>query len=120
MRRAILGLMMSFALAAPAGAADAPHPGTEAMLRTTLADLAAGRMDFATVSKEIETAARPQMAQIYKDVQALGALKSITFRRVDGAGSDVYDVRFEHGAQTWVVRLRPDGRADNLLFEPVA
>jgi hypothetical protein len=120
MRRLILATAMVSALAAPALAADGPHPGTEALLRHTLADLAVGRMDFDTVTDEIARVARPLMPQIYKDVQALGAVKSITFKRLDGAGSDVYEVRFERGVQTWVISIGSDGRATNLLYEPVA
>jgi hypothetical protein len=118
MRRAFLIFTAALVLAAPARAADGPHRGTEAMLRQRIAELAAGRLDFSTISEEIAAAARPELPAIQEQLEALGTVESVTFRDVDRLGSDVYDVRFKHGSQTWVIRIGPDGRANVLLFQP--
>jgi len=49
----------------------------------------------------------------------LGAIKSVTFKRVEKRGADVYDIEFEHGSTEWQIIMAPDGTIDSLGFRPL-
>ena len=62
---------------------------------------------------------RQQLPQLKSIFANLGAIKSVTFKRVEKNGADVYDIDFEHGSTEWQIILAPDGTIDTLGFRPL-
>jgi hypothetical protein len=56
------------------------------------------------------------MPNVRREMAGLGALKSLTFKEVDGLGSDVYHATFEHGEMDWVIYVTADGHIANVFF----
>ena len=48
----------------------------------------------------------PQLKSIFAN---LGAIKSVTFKRVEKNGANVSDVDFEHGSTDWHIIIAPNG-----------
>jgi len=48
--------------------------------------------------------------------QALGAVRSITFLKVDAMGNDNYVAVYDHGHATWIIPPLVNGKVDNLLW----
>jgi hypothetical protein len=47
-----------------------------------------------------------------------GAIQTVTFKAVVPAGPDIYEVKFDKGAQEWTIWLSPEGRVDSANFRP--
>ena len=62
---------------------------------------------------------RQQLPQLKAAMTQLGALQSVTFTGVGPGGADSYQVKFEHGATEWRIRLGADGKAVSIGFRPL-
>jgi hypothetical protein len=96
-----------------------PLPGTEAMLRKMLDQLARGEPDYDQMSASLANATRQQLPMIQGQLTDVGAIKSVTFVGPGGQGGDTYDVEFEKGAQRWSLSLSADGKVDGSRFGPI-
>jgi hypothetical protein len=47
-----------------------------------------------------------------------GTIQTVTFKAVVPAGPDIYEVKFDKGAQEWTIWLSPEGRVDSANFRP--
>lgn len=104
------------ALVAKRFAEQKPAEGSEAAIRKDIADVAAGTPAYDTMSPGLANATRQQLPALKTLFANLGAVKSVTFERVDQNGADVYDVEFEHGKTEWHIAMTPDGKVDMLGF----
>ena len=52
-------------------------------------------------------------------VDGLGTLQSITFKGVGPGGSDIYEVKFEHGSLDWRILLDGEGKVAGELLRPL-
>ena len=59
---------------------------------------------------------RQQLPQLKTIFANLGGVKSVTFKRVEKNGTDVYDIDFEHGSTEWHILMAPDGTIENMGF----
>lgn len=59
---------------------------------------------------------RQQLPQLKTIFGNLGAIKSVTFKRVEKNGADVYDIDFEHGSTEWQIVMTPDGIVESVGF----
>ncbi len=89
-------------------------PGSEAALRKLIEDVRAGKPDFDSMSANLAAATRQQLPQLRAEILELGAIQSITFKAVGPAGPDIYEVKFEKGAQEYRIWLAPDGKIDSV------
>lgn len=89
-----------------------PAAQSEAMLRKLIAGLAAGTPPYDDMSPELAELTRQQLNFLQKDLAALGAIRSVTFKEVSPSGVDVYVVEFDKVRLLAEVRLRADGRVD--------
>jgi len=96
-----------------------PAPGSEAALRKLIADVQTGKPDYGMMSQGLADATRAQLAGMQKIFSDLGAVQSVTFRSVGPAGPDIYQVKFEKGAQEWRIWMSPDGKVDAANFRAV-
>jgi beta-lactamase regulating signal transducer with metallopeptidase domain len=94
-----------------------PHPGTEAALRRQIEGWEMKQPDITDMGAGLAEATREQSARIQKTFEALGTLKSITFKGNDG-DSDVYLVQFEKGLFAWTIGALQNGKVINLTLGP--
>jgi len=95
-----------------------PAPGSETALRKLIGGLALGEPDYGGMTPAFAELNRRQLAQLQSAISGLGAVQTVTFKAVGPAGPDIYEVKFEKGAQEWRIWLSPDGKADNANFRP--
>jgi cyanophycinase len=107
------------AIAAKRFAEQKPAEGSEAAIRKNIADVSAGTPDYDTMSPGLAAATRQQLDGVKALFAGMGAVKSVTFKRVEQSGADVYVVEFEHGSTEWRIVMGPDGKIDGLSFRPV-
>lgn len=97
--------------------ANTPNPGTEAALRRQIEGWQMKQPAFEDLSAGMVRVTNEQRAKIQKSIDDLGALKSITFKQNEPAGSDLYLVQFEHGLTAWTINMR-DGKIIGMLMQP--
>lgn len=97
-----------------------PVKDGEALLRQVIAEHQRGEPDERRMATALAAAARSQSAAIKADLDRLGQLKSLTFKRVSEAGWDVYEVTFDQGRQEWSFAVSEDGKFSGLLIRPLA
>ena len=104
------------ALAAQRFEDQKPTPGAEAAIRQNIADILAGQPKYDRMSPRLADVTRQQLPQLKTIFANLGTIKSVTFKRVEKTGADVYDIEFEHGLTEWRISVAPDGTIDSLGF----
>lgn len=107
---------MRGALAAQRFKDQRPTPGAEASIRQDIADILAGQPKYDRMSPGLADATRQQLPQLKTIFSNLGAIKSVTFKRVEKNGADVYDIDFEHGSTEWQIVMTPDGILESVGF----
>lgn len=95
-----------------------PSPGTEAALRRSIAEVAAGNPDYDQMGPGFAAAVREQLPRVQQIFKELGAVETVKFKSVDPMGADQYHVTFEHGAAEFTIRLGPDGKIVMAAFQP--
>jgi hypothetical protein len=96
-----------------------PLPGTEAALRTLLAGLQSGEIDYSTMAPQFADMTRQQGPRLQSLIRSLGELRSITFFGPGvGPGGDSFRVVFADGALTMSVGLDPDGKLIGAAITP--
>lgn len=95
-------------------------PGSEVALRRIIEQLRVGRPDYDLMGPSLARRVRRELAEEQAAIAALGALTSITFKRVGAAGPNFYEARFEKGAQEWRIWLNPEGTVDFFTHRPIA
>jgi hypothetical protein len=93
-----------------------PSPGAEAALRGVIARVAIGEPDYAKLDPDLVEPVKQQMPNVRRDMAGLGALQTLTFKEVDGLGSDVYHATFEHGEMDWVIYVTADGHIATVFY----
>ena len=99
--------------------AQKPLEGTEAAVRRSIEDLRRGEPSYDRMSPAMADVTRRQLPQLKERIAAYGALQSITFRRVEPGGADVYEVKFEKALTEWTITLGADGKILGLGFRAI-
>jgi pimeloyl-ACP methyl ester carboxylesterase len=86
-----------------------PTPGAETALKHLLVTVASGEPDYTSMTPQMASQVRPQLAQVHDLLSKLGPVTAMTFQEFDGA-NDVYDVTFAASTWRWTVGLAPDGK----------
>jgi len=87
-----------------------PSPAAETALRKMITEVAAGDPDYTALDPDLVGQVKQQAPNVRREMAGLGALQALTFKEVDGLGSDVYHATFEHGEMDWVIYVATDGR----------
>jgi Beta-lactamase/Domain of unknown function (DUF3471) len=95
------------------------NPGSEASVRRQIDELQRREPNLEEFTPSLAEIARPQMPHIFEMIANLGALQSVTFKRVGPGGLDIYDLQFEHGSLEWRILLDADGKIADQFFRPV-
>jgi pimeloyl-ACP methyl ester carboxylesterase len=98
---------------------DTPTPGAEAALKHFLDTLANGALDETSLTPQMASLVRPQVAQVHGLLSMLGPVTGMKFLEFDGA-SDLFDVTFAASTWRWTVTLAPGGKlASSSILGPV-
>lgn len=94
-----------------------PLPGSEAAVRRLAESLLSGQPHYEEMHPVLAHATRWQLPSLRALAMQLGAVQSITFQGVGGAGWDVYDVQHEHGKSQCRIMLNSDGLITGALLQ---
>jgi hypothetical protein len=78
-------------------------PGTEAAVRKLIAGYAAGLPAYQIMSPSLLQIVLPQQSTLVGAAKELGALKTLTFSKLDPRWWDVYDAVYENGHAVWLI-----------------
>jgi hypothetical protein len=87
-----------------------PQPGGAQAVRKLLANLAAGKPDYANMDADIAAATRRMAADMKVELSRAGPVQSVTFQDIGPVGGDEYVVRFAQGAAVVMIYREDDGR----------
>lgn len=93
-----------------------PNPGSEQILRRTIASLQSGDVDFGQFIESLSSHLKWALPAILEEFSVKGALREIAFRGVGKMGGDVYDVKFDNENTEWRIGLAPDGKIRFLFW----
>jgi CubicO group peptidase (beta-lactamase class C family) len=96
--------------------AQVPNPASEAAVRRIIEELRSGKPNYDLMGGQLRSMTRRQLTQEQTTIVKLGALKSITFKRVGPAGPDIYETTFEKGSLEWRIWMNLDGSVDVFFF----
>ena len=102
---------------APAVAAEPAHAESEDAVRTIIAELQAGQLDYGRMTDDLAAKVREQEAVVTPIVAGFGALVSVDFAGSQN-GIDLYNVMFANAATQWRIGFSPEGKVSALLFRP--
>jgi CubicO group peptidase (beta-lactamase class C family) len=95
-----------------------PHPRSEQAIRQLLAGLVSGKPDYARLAPPFAEFVRQALPELQKRLSDLGALKSLTFVRVQPQGGDDFDAEFENGALHIGLGVNDDGSIEGAGLSP--
>ena len=101
--------------AQPVGPAPEVIAAHEAVLRTVIGELQAGRPNYDRMVPQLAEAVRAAEAEIQPKLAGLGPLKSVAF---SGSQQQAlkFKVAFEKGETVWFIVIGPDGKIAGLVF----
>ena len=105
--------------APPAAPSAEPSPGTEAALRRLIAGLASNSPDYDKLSPQFAEIVRRDLPMTHGVFDALGELKSVTFRGRGPGGDDAYNLVFANGEMIMSAALDAEGRMAGGILQPV-
>lgn len=88
-------------------------------MRRLIDELRSGEPKYDLMTSGFASVTRQQLPQLKTNIAALGAVESVTFKGVEQAGADIYDVKFEHGSMEWGIMLDPDGKVAGVRLRPL-
>lgn len=99
----------------PAGPSAEVVAAHQAMLTKTIADLQAGKPDYASMHPQLAEAVRQQEAAVLPVLQGVGEVKSIAY---EGPVQNAlkFKVVFAQRETTWILALAPDGKLAGMVF----
>lgn len=91
-----------------------PVAGSESAVRRLIGEAITEHPNYDLMSPEIAKATSEKLSQMHATLTALGAIRSVAFRRVDAMG-DVYSVEHERGRSEWTIFVK-NGRVEAVTF----
>lgn len=104
--------------ATPAPARTPVNPLAEQSLRTFIAGVQAGQIDYSVMTDELAGKVREQEAAITPIVQGFGPVQAVSHIGVDGETTDLFVVNFANQATQWAIAFNEDDKVTLLLFRP--
>jgi CubicO group peptidase (beta-lactamase class C family) len=91
-------------------------PRSEAALRRFIGEVWRGEPDYTQMMPGLANTVRQQMPAMQSLTQQFGALQSLAFQSVGGAGEDVYSAKFVNGVVEFRLLLTSDGKIESAGF----
>jgi beta-lactamase regulating signal transducer with metallopeptidase domain len=98
---------------------NGPSPGVEEAVRRIQDGFLHDAPAYAIMAPNLFRATNAQLTYLERDAKDLGALKSLTFTRINPSGWDVYAAIFEHGTATFTVAPLSNSLVNGLLWTDV-
>jgi hypothetical protein len=98
---------------------NGPSPGVEAAVRRNYEGLLKGAPAYDIMGQGLIAATNQQRADLEQDAKNLGALRTLTFTKINAQGWDVYAATFDNGTSNWRVRPLTDGKLSGILWTDV-
>ena len=96
-----------------------PAPGSEAALRAWETGMASGHPPYDIMSDAVGQMMKQAVDVMPADLSRRGALRSVTFLRVDLYGADIYDLTFANQSTLrFAITLGPDGKITKVIAQP--
>ena len=95
-----------------------PVPGSDEALQQHIEAIRRGAPDFDRMTPEAAARTRGLLQRQQAILARLGALRAISFRGVNPAGDDVYEVLFANGSAVWQIALLDDGLIGAVAIGP--
>jgi len=102
----------------PMARRTAPIAGSEAMLREYIEALGRGKPNYDRMTSEVATQTRQQLPFNQAILTKLGPLRAMSFRGVNGFGSDMYMAHFANGTAEWRISVARDGTVERIALGP--
>lgn len=100
--------------------ANTPTPELEAALRRTIFELASATPNLEDLAPSLRVQIERNQSTFLIQLQALGPLKTFTFKEINSEGYDVYLVTFARGKMEWAAApLTPEGKINILTLRNV-
>jgi hypothetical protein len=96
-----------------------PAPGTEDAVRKLIAGYAANRPAYQIMSESLLPIVVPQQTTLVSGAKELGALKSLTFSKIDARWWDSYYAVYKNGHAVWLIRPPVGGKVDGFRITEV-
>lgn len=96
--------------------AQTADPGSEKALRNFIEGLRSGTPNYDTLTPTFSKVTHEQLSMLNKIISDFGAIQSISFKRVDPEGVDIYSVGFTSGVREFGILLDPQGLIDTFGF----
>lgn len=93
-------------------------PSGARALTHLIAGLVRGQPDYAQIGPGLAQLTRQELPDLQAALVPMGPLQSLSFKRVDPAGLDIYDVKFERGTFEFQILLDAQGRVSAAQFSP--
>lgn len=100
--------------------ANQPLQGSEAALRSHIAQIQAGKINPDSLLADRADGVIAQLPKVQALIKPLGTIRKVEFQGVDNAGFDKYRVTYEKGAQDWLVLVADQGKLESMWFGPAA
>lgn len=84
-------------------------PRTEVLVRQFVGDVPHGKPQYDRMLPSLAEMVREDLPDLQDAMEPLGAFKSMVFKGVSEAGSDIYQVKFEHGEMEFRLGIASDG-----------
>lgn len=95
---------------------NGPSPGVEAAIRRNYEGLLNGMPAYDIMAPALIGVTDQQKSFLIQDAKNLGALKTLTFTKVNAQGWDVYAATFDKGTSAWRVRPLTDGKLTGIFW----
>jgi beta-lactamase regulating signal transducer with metallopeptidase domain len=99
---------------------NGPSPGLEAAIRSELNGSLIGKPPYEIMSPGLQKVARSDLGPMSADIRSLGAVREVTFQKIDVRGWDVYHVSFANGTATVSAEPLKDGKLGGLLHSDIS
>jgi len=97
-----------------------PLPASEALLRKSIAALAAGAPNYQDMTPLLQDLTRRQLPALESYLKDWGTMRSVEFRGVAEMGADKYLVTHQSGKQSqWLINLDSEGKISAMAVLPV-
>jgi len=97
-----------------------PLPGSEAAVRRNIEDIVHGPPNYKLMAQDLANTTKLQLPRLQDMLIRLGPIRSITFRTIDAAGRDVFDVAMANGTVQSGIFVAPDGKIETVWIHPMA
>jgi CubicO group peptidase (beta-lactamase class C family) len=93
-------------------------PRSESVLRNFIEGVRIGKPNYEAMNPSVSLVTHDELSTLQKTFTGFGAFQSISLKRVEPSGLDVYAVQFANGTHEFRLLLNAKGQMDDIGFDP--